>query len=356
MTVKGRGYKSEQSMRLAHQITNTQENMGDNTLEKLRLELAIRQADVELAKEKRLLVEAEAKSKEKRGEKRKRSKKVKDKGKEKVKEKEKEKEVNKSSPPDKKRTRYGVTVANPLTRNKVTISDLSHKNNRVMFNIIQQVREEQKKGESVEKYDALVKMIAEALKKGLKAPFYDPMALPDGVLNAAKGLVSDEVGDEVFESGINTGTDFDTLETFHGDFNHQSITSDNWPGESFQNDLAFIRPCLEAHLQQVLRAHKRIRFFLTYKCLMAKTRMNLVKGETNGTHHLEEVEESRVANIKSGYMQSLSMANDIPDLVDAAFLTLDAEMEKYTENGSGFRWIKSISMDPIVQSIRCWVR
>ncbi len=78
---------------------------------------------------------------------------------------------------------------------------------------------------------------------------------------------------------------------------------------------------------------------------MAKTRMNLIRGETNRTTHLEEIEESRVANMKSGYMQTLTIAKDISDLVDTAFFLLDAEMDKYTENGSGFKWIKSISLD-----------
>ena len=315
-------------------------------IERLRLEL-------EIVREKRLLVEAEQKAAESRGEKRKRSKKdkgkekVRDKGKEKVKEKEKEKESDEgpSSAPPKKKARFGVTVFNPLTGNKVTMGDLTHNNNRVMFNIIQRVREERKTGAGVEKYDALVKMVAEALKKGLKAPFYDPTLLPEGVLSEAKEIVKDEVGEEAFDSEVNTDTDTETLETFHGDFVNQAITSDNWPGESYHGDLAYIRPTLEFQLKQVLRSHKRIRFFLTYKCLMAKVRMNLIRGETNGTTHLEEIEESRVANIKSGYMQTLTIEKDIADLVDAAFFVLDAEMDKYTENCSGFKWIKSISLD-----------
>ncbi len=44
-------------------------------------------------------------------------------------------------------------------------------------------------------------------------------------------------------------------------------------------------------------------------------------------------------------MQTLTIEKDIPDLVDAAFFILEAEMDKYTENGSGFKWIKSISLD-----------
>ena len=91
-------------------------------IERLRLEL-------EIVREKRLLVEAEQKAAESRGEKRKRSKKdkgkekVRDKGKEKVKEKEKEKEKEKdsdegpSSAPPKKKTRFGVSVFNPLDGN-----------------------------------------------------------------------------------------------------------------------------------------------------------------------------------------------------------------------------------------------
>jgi len=69
------------------------------------------------------------------------------------------------------------------------------------------------------------------------------------VLNDAKEIVLGEVGEEAFEEEENTDTDWETLETFHGDFNHQCITSDNWPGESYHVDIAFIRPTLEAQLR-----------------------------------------------------------------------------------------------------------
>ncbi len=84
------------------------------------------------------------------------------------------------------------------------MSDLSHKNNRVMFDLVQKVRKERKKGTGVEQYDALVRVVTEVLKKGLKAPFYDRNALSEGVLSAAKELVRSQVGDETFESEVNT--------------------------------------------------------------------------------------------------------------------------------------------------------
>ena len=92
----------------------------------------------------------------------------------------------------------------------------------------------------------------------------------------------------------------------------------------YHGDIAFIRPKLKCELRKTQRTHKRIRFFLTYKCLMAKMRMNLIRGETNGTNHVEEIEESRVANVKSEFMQTLIIEKDISDLIDSALFILDA--------------------------------
>ena len=61
------------------------------------------------------------------------------------------------------------------------------------------------------------------------------------MLTAAKNLIKDEVGEEVFETEENTNTDSDTPETFNDDFVHKSITSNSWPGESYHGDIAFIR-------------------------------------------------------------------------------------------------------------------
>ena len=261
------------------------------------------------------------------------------------KEKEKEHVFSSSTEPPNKRARFGVTVTNPITGRRITIGDLSHEHNRVMFNFIKKVREEVQQGIKSEAYTALVDMIAEAYSKGLRAPFYDPLVLPEGVLQSAKEKLKAEMGEERFNEEVNTDAETETNETYHGDFIHQTITSDKWPEKSFPEDLAFIRPFVERALQSALEAHKRIRFFLTYRCLMAKTRMNLVRGTATGTDHLEEVTDSRVANIKSGHMQQLNLPSDISEAVDAAFFALEAELDKYTENGSGFRWIKSVSMD-----------
>jgi len=187
-------------------------------------------------------------------------------------------------------------------------------------------------------------MVAEALRKGLKAPFYDPTLLPNGVLDRAKELVRTDVGEEEFESEINTDTYEETMETFHGDFNQLTITSDEWPGISMHNDVVFIRPRIELELQEILRRYKRIKCGFTYKCLMVKTHTNVIRATTNDTEHHEEVEESRVALIKSGSLQQLALSADIKDIVDNAFLILDAEIEKYTENGSGYKWVKSLGL------------
>jgi len=49
-----------------------------------------------------------------------------------------------------------------------------------MSNIIQKTRDEKLKGMGKRMYNALVKIVAQALNKGLKAPFYDSTLLPVG--------------------------------------------------------------------------------------------------------------------------------------------------------------------------------
>ena len=73
--------------------------------------------------------------------------------------------------------------------------------------------------------------------------------------------------------------------------------------------------------------------------------MNLIRGETNSTNYVEEVEETCVANINSKYMQSFPIADYIPELIDSVLFVIDAVMDKYVENGSSFKWIKTISLD-----------
>jgi len=51
---------------------------------------------------------------------------------------------------------------------------------QVMSNIIQKTRDEKLKGMGKRMYNALVKIVAQALNKGLKAPFYDSTLLPVG--------------------------------------------------------------------------------------------------------------------------------------------------------------------------------
>jgi hypothetical protein len=78
---------------------------------------------------------------------------------------------------------------------------------------------------------------------------------------------------------------------------------------------------------------------------MGKGRKNLVRGDDNLTHHLEEVEDVKVASISSGPMVIFRKAADIDDGIEAMYRHVDAEMDHYTENGSGFTWIQSLSLD-----------
>src|SRR5271156_2440714 len=62
-----------------------------------------------------------------------------------------------SSEPEKKRSRFGVTVLNPLTKKSITFGDLSHDRNRIMYNFIKRVRDDST-GE-LKLRDALVNMV-----------------------------------------------------------------------------------------------------------------------------------------------------------------------------------------------------
>jgi hypothetical protein len=207
-------------------------NTQDAGREERLLQLRIQAAEVELRllqernrnKGKERVRDTELdreKEREKRSDKRKRSK---------EKTKKKKKTIEKDKQPALKKGRYGVTVTNPLTGQKLTVWDLSNKNNRILYNYIQRARAETKDlGKIGPVGDAVAEMISKALQVGLK--FNDPSRLPEDLLDAAKKKLKERVGEERYEAEFATEAEDDSTEVFHNDFLKQSLTSDNWPGE-----------------------------------------------------------------------------------------------------------------------------
>lgn len=82
--------------------------------------------------------------------------------------------------------------------------------------------------------------------------------------------------------------------------------------------------------------------------MMGKTRTNLIRrvNDDGEEEELDEiVEDMRVAAVMSGQMQIIRKEADIEDAIDVMYAAVDTEIDKYTENGSGFKWIRSASVE-----------
>ena len=275
------------------------------------------------------------------------------KGKEKEKEKRKKskksKKGKKSKEPVPKKARYGVQVINPITKNKLTVTDLSHKHNRFAYNIIKaadKLYKEDKEGPEIE---AAVDIIAQAIKKGLK--YFDSTKLPDWIKERAKLNVRSELGDARYEAEVDTDTNPTTGESFHGEFIKDVLADDegNWSGEgSFYEDLKWMQPKVVDLLKRAFRKHGTIRTYLTYHCVMVKSRSRLIRGETNAEHHLErDVEEQRQVTVTSvgqegeQALEVIRAEGDIEEAVADMNDRVISALQRYTENGSGFEFLNS---------------
>lgn len=249
-------------------------------------------------------------------------------------------------------TEIGVMVRHPDSGNLIKVSDASNKSNRGVWNMARAAEKEGQEGGPAT--DLLVNIIKQAMEKGMR--FNDYSRIPEWVVLRAKEQLRLALGEDRYEELVNTDHISSTvIESFQGNFQKNSLTVEQVPawsarGGNYMEDLVSARASVTTVLTETLNQFHAFRTYVVWRVYMGTTvTRSLRRPAEEGEGAGEEIQEMRVTAFSStgenGRMETIHNKTDIEEAIQHMYERLVDLMERYVENGSGWHYLYSMSVD-----------
>jgi len=267
------------------------------------------------------------------------------------------KSLQSTPPKDKKKSAAGKTevkVRNPFTlsNNKITVRDASKANNQHLWKIVNDYRN----GKYPYGFDkemtkaGLIQLFSDALFEGLTS--FEKGAIPDEILESAVDLFKRKTGAEVVllseSSSISESESASEapqpITSFRGNMDHYQIKFKGKDmNKGFMECLAGASDEVTSILRAAQKKYKSFRWYADYTVLMG--RGVHVDPDTGETTNVEQREVKLSSSDGEGGMISITKKSDVESAPSRIFQVLTDNASDYSDLGSGFVYLASISLD-----------